>query len=699
MAPVISLSEITPKLARRRRLTVWCGNLVLLGCGVVPLFRIIGRQGWSPLGIASLILFSILLAQVVFGFTIAAIGFWQLASRHDWARINNTLPPETEARTLPATAVVIPIFNEDVSMVFQELRVMYASLQATGRADGFDFFVLSDSNDPNSWIAEERAWLEVCKLTGGYGRIFYRKRRLGLNHKSGNIADFCRRWGAKYRYMIVLDADSLMRGPVFVRLVELMERNRRAGIIQTLPQLARGASLFQRVTQFAGRVYGPMFAAGSNYWHLGGGTFWGHNAIIRLEPFMAHCAMPELPASSPLGRRILSHDTIEAALMWRAGFEVWLAYDLEGSYEAGPPDLLAALKRSQRWCFGNLQHLWFLFSPRLPIESRIHILNGIMAYLGSPLWLLFLLLSSMMALNGPSRLGPLRQADPAVLVTGGVLYFYILCLLLGPKVLGAALCLRSPGIRRQFGGAAGLLSSVLLETVLSALQAPILMLFYTRFVWSALTGGKMEWGAQARDADTLPTWRELLSVHGVDACFMLAWAALIAWLKPAFLPWLAPVFIGPIVAAPMARALASKSWGRRARDHNLFVTPEESNAGSELRQADRPFHREGRSSFHSPAHAGDLGLLRAILDPYVNAIHVSLVRYRRQASLNRRENLLRISDRLLSAGPESLTAQEKRILLWDSDSMLRLHWKLWSTPHSELHPWWRDAFRLYADQP
>ena len=185
----------------------------------------------------------------------------------------------------------------------------------------------------NIWIAEEKAWFELCKQVQGFGHIFYRKRRLTLHHKSGNVADFCRRWGTRYQYLIVLDADSVMSGDAFVRLVSLMEKNPQAGIIQSFSRPVLGQSLYQRINQFAANTYGPMFVAGANYWQLDNANFYGHNAIIRIKPFMQFCAMPELPPSGKLGTRILSHDTVESALIRRAGYEVWSEYDLAGSYD------------------------------------------------------------------------------------------------------------------------------------------------------------------------------------------------------------------------------------------------------------------------------------------------------------------------------------------------------------------------------
>ena len=266
--------------------------------------------------------------------------------------------------------------NEDVSRVFEGLRVIYRSLQEARRLEHFDFFILSDSDQPNQWIQEEVAWVELCKQVGGLGRIFYRKRRQAINRKSGNVADFLRRWGRNYRYMVVLDADSLMTGQALVRLVALMEKNPAVGIIQTAPRIVNGETLYGRIQQFANRLYSPLFLAGLNYWQQHDGNYWGHNAIIRVQPFIEHCCLPDLPGREPFGGRILSHDFVEAALMRRAGWQVWIAHDIEGSYEEGPPTLIDSAKRDRRWCQGNMQHSWLLFARGFRPVNRVHLFLG-----------------------------------------------------------------------------------------------------------------------------------------------------------------------------------------------------------------------------------------------------------------------------------------------------------------------------------
>jgi len=642
------------------------------------------------------VIFVVLMIHVAFGFTMALVGFFLLSRGGDPARISRTLPLNAPEGELPPTAIVMPIFNEDVARVFQALRVMDESLQRTGRAEAFDFFVLSDSTDPNRWIAEEMAWLELCRQARGFGRIFYRNRRVTLHNKSGNVADFCRHWGANYRYMIVLDADSIMTGETFVRLVRLMEQNPRSGIIQTNPQSVLGETLFQRIQQFAGRIYGPLFMAGASVWQHGSGNYWGHNAIIRLKPFIEHCAMPELPKAGTLGTRILSHDTIEAALMRRAGYSVWFAYDLEGSFEESPPNLPASLVRDRRWCRGNLQHLWFLVSRGVKAPNRIHILNGIMAYVGSPLWLFFLLLSTASAVIGEGGgLMPKEQGGPQF--ASAWLFAAVMTLLLLPKALGVVVLFRSCEKVKALGGRTNVFLSSLAETLFSILLAPILMLFHTRFVFACLAGSNVRWGKQSRIADAAPSWGDCFRTHGANMIFVSVWIGVLVWRAPGFLLWFSPVLAGPLLAVAFDRFIAHKSISLHARERGWFLVPEETVPPVELRLPDAKLSPQPSGEFfRSEPYVGDFGLLQAVLDPYCNAVHVSVLRPRESVTRTQ-EYVSELGDRLLRAGPNALTAQEKNTLLWDADSMRGLHRRLWRSPACDLHEWWQVAVRHYNE--
>ena len=147
---------------------------------------------------------------------------------------------------------------------------------------------------------------------------------------------------------------------------------------------------------------------------------------------------------------IMSHDFVEAALMRRAGYHVWLVADLVGSYEQQPPDLLAELQRDRRWCQGNLQNARLMAEPGLHPVHRAMFVTGTMAYASAPLWLAFLMLGTVLWLTGTSIMAH-WFAMPLELIS---LWLWTLCMLFLPRVLGLAAVL----LRREqatFGGTLG----------------------------------------------------------------------------------------------------------------------------------------------------------------------------------------------------------------------------------------------------
>src|SRR5690606_36081190 len=143
------------------------------------------------------------------------------------------------------------------------------SIAARGAIEHFDFFILSDSRDPEVWLDEQAAWLALVERLDARGRLFYRRRVLNQKYKSGNVADFLRRWGRRYDYMVVLDADSLMGGDTLLHMVRIMQAEPAIGILQSSPLLANAHSLFARVQQFANQLYGPLFGTGLAALQLG----------------------------------------------------------------------------------------------------------------------------------------------------------------------------------------------------------------------------------------------------------------------------------------------------------------------------------------------------------------------------------------------------------------------------------------------
>ena len=236
----------------------------------------------------------------------------------------------------------------------------------------FDLFILGDTTDPDIWVAEEAAYLALLERTAGNGRIFYRRRPRNAARKAGNISEWVCRFGAAYPQFLILDADSVMTGDALVHLVNAMVRHADVGLIQTLPIIAGGKTLFARIQQFAGRIYGPLIAHGIVWWHGAEGNYWSHNALIRPRAFAEAAGLPELAGRKPFGGIILSHDVVEAALLRRSGWAVHMVPALSGSFEGCPPSLTDLAIRNRRWCQGNLQQIAVLPARGLHWISRLH---------------------------------------------------------------------------------------------------------------------------------------------------------------------------------------------------------------------------------------------------------------------------------------------------------------------------------------
>ncbi|MGE5160944.1 MAG: glucans biosynthesis glucosyltransferase MdoH [Betaproteobacteria bacterium] len=626
---------------------------------------------------ALLAVFAILSCWLAAGFWTAMMGFAVLARGGDRHLVSRAAAGSGPLPADARTAIVMPICNEDVRRVFAGLRATIESVARAGGLAHFDFHVLSDSGEPDACVAELDAWSALRETLGSDVRLFYRRRERRVKRKSGNLDDFCRRWGALYRYMIVLDADSVMSGECLATLVRLMEARPDAGIIQTAPRAVGRHTLHARIQQFANQVYGPLFTAGLHYWQLGESHYWGHNAIIRLEPFMKHCVLAPLPGRGALAGEILSHDFVEAALMRRAGYGVWIAYDLPGSYEEMPSNLVEEVGRDRRWCHGNLMNARLMFAPGMHPVHRTVFLTGALAYLSAPLWAGFLALSTwLLVTHGsadpeyfviPNQLFPLWPSwDPQDALA---LFAAVASMLFVPKLLAALVA----GARdaRAYGGPLRLAASVLLEFVVSALLAPIRMLFHTRFVLAALAGWAIQWKSPKRD-DASTSFREAVDRHGWQTLAGVAWVGVVAWQAPGFLPWIAPVAAGLLLAVPLSALMSRTSLGIGARAAGLFLTPDETAPALEV-AATAQYAGEARPQ---PRFAD------AVLDPDLFTVVMQAARRRSPMAAVRRQQRI---ERALLSGPDALPAAERRLLLGDAEALATLYRAVRSAP---VHPGW-----------
>ncbi|MFM9922268.1 glucans biosynthesis glucosyltransferase MdoH [Variovorax sp. H27-G14] len=528
-------------------------------------------------------LYGLLSGWVVTGFVTALMGFY-VSVRGDKHALSvkqvANHPMNPEART----AIIMPICNEDVATVFAGLRATCESVAATGHAKQFDVFVLSDSYAPATAAAERAAWEDLrAALAESPNQpqveVYYRLRTRRTHRKAGNVADFCRRWGKDYRYMVVLDADSVMSGDCLTSMVKLMEANPTAGIIQTATQAIGHVTLHARAQQFASRVTGRLFTLGMQFWQLGESHYWGHNAIIRVEPFMKHCALAPIKGTGGMSGGIMSHDFVEAALMRRAGYNVWLVSDLVGSYEQQPPDLLAELQRDRRWCQGNLQNARLMMEPGIHPVHRAMFVTGTMAYVSAPLWLAFLTLGTALWLSG-SSIGSSWNVLPAELAG---LWVWTLCLLFLPRVLGIAAVLMR-GEQRQYGGLWGLVKSSALESGLAIVQAPVRMLAHSLFVLVALTGIKLDWKSPPREAAAVP-WKIAAAQLAPMTVVIAMLAVGVAMIDPSALIWLMPVGLPLLLAIPLTVLTSQIALGTTLRDRGFLLIPEESRSPAVLRRA------------------------------------------------------------------------------------------------------------------
>ena len=559
-----------------RRVCILIGTAALTIAGCYEMYEVLQVGGVTTLEWMVLFLFVLLFAWIAFSFMSALAGFVVLLLRiKDPLGIDPTAPlPPIGSKN----AMLLPTYNEDPHRIMARLRAMCESVDQSGYGSAFDWFVLSDTTTPSIWIAEEKCLLRLREDIGA-NNVFYRHRPENTSRKSGNIEDWIKRFGAGYDHMIILDADSLMTEDTIVRLVSAMETHPGVALIQTLPVVVNAKTLFARLQQFSGRLYGPLIAAGIAWWHGSEGNYWGHNAIIRVRAFAQDAGLPDLRGRKPFGGHILSHDFVEAALMRRAGWAIRMAPTLGGSFEECPPSLLDFAARDRRWCQGNLQHLAVLPGRGLHWVSRLHLLTGIGSYLTAPLWLLFLVLGILTSLQaqfvrpeyfpkGFSLFPKWPAQDP---ILAAWVFIDTMALLIVPKLLAYVLIETQTHTRKRFGGGLLVLAGVMIETVLSGLIAPVMMIFQSSAVGEILLGRDAGWQVQRRDDGRWPI-NDLVRKYALPTLVGVAMAASAFAVSVPLLFWMAPVILGLLLSVPIAMLSSTASRPNSI----LFRTPEQS---------------------------------------------------------------------------------------------------------------------------
>ncbi|MBY6242142.1 glucans biosynthesis glucosyltransferase MdoH [Methylosinus sp. Sm6] len=560
-------------LFRRALAALFC--FALWGALVHWLAAILGHDGWSPIGLLILLCFALASPWTVLGAVNAALGFWLLHVRGDALA---AVAPFAEAghsgRPLASrTAVLLTIRNEDAERAFARVEAVKRSVDATGEGAAFDWFVLSDTSDPDI-AAREDALFDAWRETEGTrsGRLHYRRRAANRGYKAGNIADFCRRWGDGYEFMIPLDADSLMDGETILSLARIGEADPKIGVIQSLVVGAPSRSAFARMFQFGMRAGMRAYSMGAAWWAGDCGPFWGHNALVRVAPFEQHCRLPKLRG----GGHILSHDQIEAALMRRAGYEVRLLPAETGSFEENPPTLPEFMRRELRWCRGNMQYVELLTLPGLLPMSRFHLVWAISMFIGAPAWTAIIALSAVLPHVEDMADFPIDSA--------GDFYMAFLLLHLSPKLAGYADAALAPGGLRRYGGRLRFCVGASLEICASFVIGAATTLAVAGCLLKLDDRSGREWRGQKRDAHRL-SWRGAARELWPQLLFGVPVLMLAAEASPALLLASLPLTIGYVAAIPFAVASASPWLGRAFQTAGLCATPEELDPPALLRDA------------------------------------------------------------------------------------------------------------------
>ena len=568
----------TGNQSKNRRGIIFFGLVLITTLAVSYLAgSVLSSGGITPLEVLILVLFSLTFCWISISFWNAVIGTILMLFGIDDTELHNIKKSKSGPGSLNSkTALIMLARNENPEQTLDCLRSTLQSLIETEQYACFDAYLLSDSDDKKLCTTEEILCESLSQSMPKGINLYYRNRKDNTGHKAGNIRDFCQRWGKNYEFMVILDSDSIMEGKTLIELSSLMELNPTTGLIQTVPQPINQKTLFGRILQFSSGLYGPVVSWGQTFWYSNSSNYWGHNAIVRTSAFTDSCGLPNLPGEPPFGGEILSHDFVEASLLKRAGWDLFMLPHIKGSYEMVPGDMFSYVKRERRWAQGSLQHLRLLGSKNLHFMNRIHFLMGAMGYLSSVLWMSLLISSTIYILSletGASFffLAPFLPLSDfsentskymlsPLLITGYVLFL--------PKFLSFMVAIIQ--YHKSFKEILLIALSTIAETIFAILLAPILMFYHTAFILGFLSGGKINWNP-SQERETAVSWKSAFTNTAFITISCIVWVTPILWYSPSFFLWMLPVFIGPALANPIVCLTTRRSPLKWTDKLNLFL--------------------------------------------------------------------------------------------------------------------------------
>ena len=628
------------------------------------------QHGWWLLPLSCLFIFHI--KEELDNLLCIAVGIFH--SQNDLSGKASSWPDEAP---LGPTAITIPIRNEDVSQVFARVLEMYRSLQRTGKIQYFHFYILSDSDNASIWIQEEVAWATLCTEAGDTNRIFYKRRSNNINAKPGNIAHFLRGFGRHYQFMVLLDADSFISGNTFVEMSRVIASNPKVAILQMYSQYLFSETLFARFARWAKRFDNVALFSGIDWISPFRSAYYGHNAILRIKPFMAICGLPNLPACGPFGGKILSHDYVEADFLRNAGWVVWFRPELSGAYEEMPPSFSEHTKRANRWAMGDLQHIWLAFAVNLSWRSRIAAIARTWRVLIYPAYMLIFLLVMFSAqlhfeslATGMSLSNMLRWKQHCGATMIGAPILILLCSIsIASRFLSILAAIRN-GVRyHEFGNVLQIVASGFSVLLIGFLLETINCISRSLLIVSSLFGGSLRWDSQRRgESGITVSWYDVVRSYWMHTLSALVVTIGILWLYPSRIYFAIPFLLGPLLSIPLTVVSSSKQFGLLFKKKGLFLASDETKSNNEIRSLLERLRFAKNSESGNPLYNVKHGWLEAIYDQDVAALHDLLVS-RRNASPIKQNELRFLCERLAKDGLATLTEKEKMRLLQDRDSL------------------------------
>ena len=382
---------------------------LLTACGLATLlWQVLAPGGWTPAKLVMLAAFAgtapwtgLCLANGLIGFVILT------ASRDPIRAVFPVIADHHPA--LPRTAIAMTVRDEDMRRVLPPLRRLLHELDLAGAGDAFAVFILSDTQDVRAAAAERQAVAAFRAEDRDPTRIHYRRRAANTGFKAGNIMDFLDHHAEGFELMLTLDADSAMSAAAVLRLVRAMQADPTLAIVQHLTVGLPASSAFPRLFQFGMRAGMRTWATGQAWWQGDEGPYWGHNAVVRIAPFRAHCRLPILPDGRPhpVARSGRGGGAARRRLgRARAAGRGRLVRG-ESAGAAGIPPPRTALAGGQPAIPAPAA------SARTAADGALAVVQAILLFAGAPLYLLFLLAAAAAAATDGTSPFPARAGAGA----------------------------------------------------------------------------------------------------------------------------------------------------------------------------------------------------------------------------------------------------------------------------------------------